>query len=169
MENYYGRAYDMFEVQTDPLQIKIKDEVKDKIEESLTEITEILGITGIFCFPDLWTLLTLSIIDALRPNFFFSIGLGRGLMPFNMYEAGLRFIIPFITPIRLLQYRAYTGFLKVLPGISYGDKNKCHIVTARCFRGLYIDGASLLTERFIGPTLAIGKGYLKIWDPNPLN
>ena len=142
--------------------LRLTENEKAEMTERLENIFTILFIPGFGIFmPQLFALLCLA--ELIRGNTFFSIGLGRGIMPYTIYEAGLRFIIPFLYPIRLLQFRGYTAYLKVLPGIQYGDKSHTHLVTARSFRGLYIDGASLLTERIMGPTLAIGNGYLTVW------
>jgi hypothetical protein len=127
-----------------------------KLETILTEFKgEIEACLGIF-FPSVSALLPLVIPSALRPHGFITVGWGKAIMPFYKWEAFLRFI-PLIRPIRVLVY-GYTGYWQILPGISYGDKSHSHYVTARFFQGLFIDGGSLLTERYAGgPVLVLGR------------
>lgn len=142
-------------LETKPLSdLKFDDDEMARLEEFREDIQTLFGCF----FPPMIDLLPLLIPTALRPNGFFSLGWGKSIMPFYRWELIFRGIIPLIHPIRVAQWRGYTGYYQFFPGFSYGDKSKTHYICARIFQGLYIDGGSLITERATGgPVIILGR------------
>lgn len=95
-------------------------------------------------------------------NSVISFGWGYSLIPFYIYEAFIRFAIPFFRPIRILHIAGFTGYIDVIPPeIEYDFETNFHFLTTRCFQGLYIDAGSLVTKRYIGgPIILVGRAHV---------